>query len=197
MDNPAAPLSQNEILEQTSFLYGANAAYIEDLQAKFQNDPASVDPEWQAFFNTLSDDAGAVKKTASGASWKNANWPVVANGDLISALDGNWGVIDKVVGDKIKAKAESAPKGSGAPVSETQVQTATRDSVRALMMIRAYRMRGHLHANLDPLGSMRRRTMRNFIRNPTGLPPPITTARYSSTTCSAWNLRRCTRCSPC
>ncbi len=29
---------------------------------------------------------------------------------------------------------------------------ATRDSVRAIMMIRAYRMRGHLHANLDPLG---------------------------------------------
>ncbi|MBY0613317.1 MAG: 2-oxoglutarate dehydrogenase E1 component [Beijerinckiaceae bacterium] len=150
MDNPT--LTPNEILEQTSFLYGGNAAYIEQLQARYQENPSSVDPEWRAFFVALSDDAAAVKKTASGASWQKANWPVVANGDLISALDGNWGAVDKIVGDKIKAKAEKSAGETGAPMSETQVQTATRDSVRALMMIRAYRMRGHLHAKLDPLG---------------------------------------------
>jgi len=43
-------------------------------------------------------------------------------------------------------------EAKGAPVSHDEVMRATRDSVRALMMIRAYRMRGHLHANLDPLG---------------------------------------------
>ena len=36
--------------------------------------------------------------------------------------------------------------------SDDDIRRATRDSVRALMMIRAYRMRGHLYANLDPLG---------------------------------------------
>ena len=49
---------------------------------------------------------------------------------------------------KLKAKAETA----GTPASATDVLQATRDSVRAIMMIRAYRMRGHLHAKLDPLG---------------------------------------------
>jgi 2-oxoglutarate dehydrogenase E1 component len=83
-----------------------------------------------------------------GPSWKRANWPVPANGELISALDGNWGALEKAVGDKLKGK--SAAKG--APLAEGDLQRAARDSVHALMMIRAYRMRGHLHANLDPLG---------------------------------------------
>ncbi|MCA0400772.1 MAG: 2-oxoglutarate dehydrogenase E1 component [Proteobacteria bacterium] len=83
-----------------------------------------------------------------GPSWQRKNWPVAANGELISALDGNWAAVEKAVTDKLKGKAEA--KGAG--VSEADVIRAARDSVHALMMIRAYRMRGHLHANLDPLG---------------------------------------------
>src|SRR5204863_4653959 len=89
-----------------------------------------------------------VARNARGASWKKANWPIASNGELVSALDGNWGLIEKAVGEKIKAKAEVG----GVPVSPAAVQQATRDSVRAIMLIRAYRMRGHLHADLDPLG---------------------------------------------
>ena len=74
MDNPNAP-STTELMEQTSFLYGGNAAYIEQLQARYQENPSSVDAEWQAFFKALDDDAGDVKKTAQGASWQKANWP--------------------------------------------------------------------------------------------------------------------------
>jgi 2-oxoglutarate dehydrogenase E1 component len=81
-------------------------------------------------------------------SWKKPNWPVPANGELVSALDGNWGQVEKAVSAKLEKKAADA----GKPASAADVQQATRDSVRALMMIRAYRMRGHLHANLDPLG---------------------------------------------
>ena len=138
----------NESLLQTSFLYGGNAAYIEDLYARYQADPASVEPAWREFFGALSDDPAAVKKSATGASWKKPNWPIHANGELVSALDGNWAQVEKAVGQKISAKASE----KGASVSEADVQQATRDSVRALMMIRAYRMRGHLHAQLDPLG---------------------------------------------
>jgi 2-oxoglutarate dehydrogenase E1 component len=87
-------------------------------------------------------------ETTPQPSWKKPNWPVAANGELVSALDGNWGAVEKIVGDKLAKK--SADKG--APASAADVQQATRDSVRALMMIRAYRMRGHLFANLDPLG---------------------------------------------
>ena len=142
---------QNESFLQTSFLYGGNAAYIEDLYARFLENPGSVDPEWQAFFGALKDDGASVAKSAQGASWKKPNWPITANGELISALDGNWGLVDKVIGDKLKGKAEAAAKAGAPVVSQADIMQATRDSVRALMMIRAYRMRGHLHADLDPL----------------------------------------------
>jgi 2-oxoglutarate dehydrogenase E1 component len=68
--------------------------------------------------------------------------------EIISALDGDWGEVGKVVGDKLKAKAQ----GKGVELSAAEVQQATRDSIRALMLIRAYRARGHFHADLDPLG---------------------------------------------
>lgn len=138
----------NETFLNTAFLYGANAPYIEDLYARYEKDPASVDAEWQAFFGALRDDKQAVEQNARGASWKKPNWPIHANGDLVSALDGNWAQVEKAVGDKLKAKAQE--KGAG--ISQEQVLQATRDSVRAIMLIRAYRVRGHLHANLDPLG---------------------------------------------
>ncbi|MCY1707029.1 2-oxoglutarate dehydrogenase E1 component [Pannonibacter sp. SL95] len=139
----------NNVFALTSFLYGANAAYIEELYAQYQENPASVDAEWQDFFAGLQDEKADVLKEARGAPWARADWPVAAGGDLINALDGNWGQIEKVVGDKLKQKADA--KGAAAPVSAGDVHQATRDSVRALMMIRAYRMRGHLHADLDPL----------------------------------------------
>jgi 2-oxoglutarate dehydrogenase E1 component len=138
----------NAALLKTSFLDGANAAYIEDLYARFEKDPASVDAEWRDFFTSLGDDAEDIIDNARGASWKKPNWPIPANGELVSALDGNWSQIEKAVGEKIVAKSA----GKGAAPSDADIKRATQDSVRALMMIRAYRMRGHRHANLDPLG---------------------------------------------
>ncbi|MCA3633854.1 MAG: 2-oxoglutarate dehydrogenase E1 component [Methylobacterium sp.] len=87
-----------------------------------------------------------------GPSWARKNWPPQVNGELISALDGNWGAVEKVVSDKLKGKSEAAAARGAPALSEADLIRAARDSVHALMMIRAYRMRGHLHANLDPLG---------------------------------------------
>ncbi|MEP9376559.1 2-oxoglutarate dehydrogenase E1 component [Aquabacter sp. CN5-332] len=136
---------QNDLFLSTSFLYGGNAQWIEDLYARYEADPGSVDVQWQSFFAALKEDPSQVVQNAKGASWKKPNWPVHANGELVSALDGNWIEVEKVVTDKAKAEAK------GVEISATDVQQATRDSVKALMMIRAYRMRGHLHADLDPL----------------------------------------------
>jgi 2-oxoglutarate dehydrogenase E1 component len=139
----------NQALLQTSFLYGANGAYVEALQAKYEQDPYSVDIGWREFFDALGDDPASVGKTAQGASWRRPNWPPTPKGELINALDGDWPVAEKAIADKLRARAAAA--NEAAP-SDEAIQRATRDSVRALMMIRAYRMRGHLHANLDPLG---------------------------------------------
>ncbi|QFR33529.1 2-oxoglutarate dehydrogenase E1 component [Ancylobacter sp. TS-1] len=142
----------NETFLNTSFLYGANAAWIEDLYARYEADPASVDAEWQAFFAGLRDAPADVEKSARGASWKQPGWPIHANGELVSALDGHWIEVEKAVADKLKAKAAEKAQKAGVELTSADVQQATRDSVKALMMIRAYRMRGHLHAKLDPLG---------------------------------------------
>jgi 2-oxoglutarate dehydrogenase E1 component len=137
----------NDAFANSSFLYGGNASYIEDLHARYQQNPASVDAEWQTFFGALKDDPAQIQTTARGASWKKPNWPIHANGELVSALDGQWAPVEKTVSDKLKGKARS----TGIELSAADVQQAARDSVRAIMLIRAYRMRGHLHANLDPL----------------------------------------------
>src|SRR5438105_9192037 len=128
--------------EQTSFLYGGNAQFIEDLYAKFLDNPAAVDPAWRHFFAALDDEREGAARQLKGPSWKRAGWPVPENGELVSALDSNWPIIAP-----IPAKAPAKAK---APALE-DVRKATMDSVRALMMIRAYRMRGHLAADLDPL----------------------------------------------
>ena len=138
----------NTAFARTSFLYGGNAAYIEDLYARYEKDPATVDAEWRDFFRGLKDEAADVEKSARGASWKKPNWPPRPDGELLSALDGQWAETEKKIGEKIVAKAQV----TGVELTSADVMQATRDSIHALMLIRAYRMRGHFHAKLDPLG---------------------------------------------
>ncbi|MEM1074814.1 MAG: 2-oxoglutarate dehydrogenase E1 component, partial [Pseudomonadota bacterium] len=85
-----------------------------------------------------------------GPSWARSDWPPQPGDDLTAALTGEWAPEPeaKAAGSKIKAKAAEA----GAEVSNEQIKRAVLDSIRALMIIRAYRIRGHLVADLDPLG---------------------------------------------
>jgi len=138
----------NAAFARTSFLYGGNADYVEDLYARYERDPASVDAEWQSFFQSLKDERKDVESSARGPSWAKPNWPLQPKDDLVAALDGNWEETGRRIGDKIKAQAKS----TGVDITASDVQNAARDSLHALMLIRAYRIRGHFHAKLDPLG---------------------------------------------
>ncbi|HVY59717.1 MAG TPA: 2-oxoglutarate dehydrogenase E1 component [Xanthobacteraceae bacterium] len=138
----------NAAFALTSFLYGNNASYLDELYARYEVDPNAVDAEWRVFFASLKDDPANVARSARGPSWSRPNWPIPARGELVAALDGDWGEVEKHIGEKVKAGAQR----KGVELSAEHVQQATRDSVRALMLIRAYRIRGHFHANLDPLG---------------------------------------------
>ncbi|MDA7946556.1 MAG: 2-oxoglutarate dehydrogenase E1 component [Hyphomicrobiaceae bacterium] len=139
---------RNELFARTSFLDGANADYIEELYANYQNNPGTVDEEWQAFFRDLKDAPDDVLREAEGPSWKREDWPVAANGELVSALDGDWTPVEQRLGAAIQGRAQTM----GVELTSDLALAATRDSVRALMMIRSYRVRGHLAADLDPLG---------------------------------------------
>ena len=143
--------SPNDIFKASSFLQGHNAEYIEQLYAKYANDPNAVDEAWQAFFRELGDAGPDATAEAAGPSWARADWPPAPQDELTAALDGQWGDLGPAAqakaGEKIKTKAADA----GVSVTEDQIKRAVLDSIRALMIIRAYRIRGHLVADLDPL----------------------------------------------
>ena len=116
---------------------GANAAFIADLYARWIADPASVDGSFAELFESLNDEARAVLTDASGASWAPRHF-AVGEAELAKPQK------------KIAAPAPLVPELAPPPIDH--VRAATKDSLRALMLIRTYRVRGHLEAKLDPLG---------------------------------------------
>ena len=113
----------NAAFALTSFLYGANAPYIEDLYARYEIDPKSVDAEWQSFFQSLKDDPREVSENARGPSWRRSDWPLPERSELVAALDGDWTEVGKALGEKVKAKAQT----KGVELSSADVERATRE----------------------------------------------------------------------
>ena len=138
----------NQVFAETSFLYGSNAAFIEDLHGRWAADPASVSSEWRAFFDQLRDNAESVKAAAGAGAWGRS--PVTEPTEETGVFDGRWPA------PKPDPKAKGAPAAAApapaASVSADGIRSAAQDSIRALMLIRSYRVRGHLQATLDPLG---------------------------------------------
>ncbi|MEM1313979.1 MAG: 2-oxoglutarate dehydrogenase E1 component [Pseudomonadota bacterium] len=144
--------SSNDAFHASSFLQGHNAAYVDQLYARYAQDPASVDDSWRRYFASLNENADDVQAEAAGPSWARPDWPPQPGGELTSALTGEWPVelekTPKEIAEKVQAKAQE----TGAKITEAAVKQAVLDSVRAIMLIRAFRIRGHLAADLDPLG---------------------------------------------
>ena len=148
--------SPNDQFHASSFMQGHNAQYLEQLYAQFANDPNAVDAAWRDFFAALGDTEIDVKKEASGPSWARRDWPPTPNDEMTAALDGMWPSTAneaKEAGAKIAQKAVE----TGVEMSDEAIKRAVLDSIRALMIIRAYRIRGHFAADLDPL-DMREKT---------------------------------------
>jgi 2-oxoglutarate dehydrogenase E1 component len=82
----------------------------------------------------------------AGPSWAPKNWPQIDSDDLTAALDPQ----------QMQVAVKAAAAKGGAPLSNAEVERAANDSIRAMMLIRTYRVRGHLAANLDPLGLTQR-----------------------------------------
>src|SRR5215467_4964433 len=71
----------NAALALTSFLYGGNADYIDELYARYEADPQAVDAQWQSFFASLKDNERDVVRNGHGPSWQRSDWPPVPRGD--------------------------------------------------------------------------------------------------------------------
>ena len=145
---------KNEAFARTSFLHGANAAYIEDMQAQYERNPGSVSDEWRHFFASLHEEQQGENGHA-GPSWARPLDQLNAEGDreLLGALTGDYGATEQHIRGRLQARAQA----SGFEMSPAVSLRATQDSIRALMLIRAYRVMGHLAADLDPLGLTERK----------------------------------------
>src|SRR5262249_20651919 len=109
-------------LDGTTFLGGANPGFIAELYARFLEDPDAIDDSCRSFFADLGDDGSAVLAELRAPSWGHSAPRIVTDGAAAAA------------GTKVE-----------------ELRQATIDSIRGLNLIRAYRVRGHLEAELDPL----------------------------------------------
>ncbi len=144
--------SPNDLFHASSFMQGHNAAYLEQLYAQYANDPNAVDEAWRDFFAALGDAPVDAQAEAQGPSWARADWPPQPADDLTGALTGEWSMPSDLEAKAAAKKIKDKAKEKGVEITDAEVQRAVLDSIRALMLIRAYRIRGHLVADLDPLG---------------------------------------------
>ncbi|WNO55106.1 2-oxoglutarate dehydrogenase E1 component [Stakelama saccharophila] len=121
---------------------GVSPAFVETLYKRYKADPSAVEPGWRNWFDGLDN---AVEQP----SWGNPDWPPKDTDQLTAALDPTQ--MEPAPGSAKPSKA-AAREVAGAKPSTDDVAKAAGDSIRAMMLIRTYRVRGHLAANLDPLG---------------------------------------------
>ena len=151
--------ARNRSFLETSFLDGANAAYVEQMQAQYEENPGSVADEWRHFFESLKEERSHSVSDSQSASWATPLSKLQQNGDFISALTADYEEADYATADRLQARTHSA----NVELSPAASMRATQDSIRALMLIRAYRVMGHLAADLDPLGLQERKYHRDLL----------------------------------
>ena len=127
----------NNIYTKTSFLSSNSSEFIEQLYKDYAEDPSSVPSEWSEFFSGLKDQKDKILKTIDGPSWSpNRTKKIIpSNGNIIS--------------DKVSKPEENTN-------TLQSLSSSAKESVRANMLVRAYRIRGHLISELDPLGLLKR-----------------------------------------
>ena len=127
----------NNIFKKTSFLAGNNSAFIEEYYSEYLKDSSKLPQGWKEFFDGLKENKEIISKTLEGPSW--APIKKIKKNNLDSE-------------DLLKEDLLEDNKVEDFPLTEE----SAKNSIRAIMLIRAFRIRGHLIANLDPLGLMAR-----------------------------------------
>jgi len=134
----------NTAFEKTSFLQGSNAPFIRELYLKYLQDRKSIPDSWVEFFDGLGEDQEDIKKEILGPSWapKKNNYPK-------------------------NFLKENIIKNKETPINDFSLLNKSSEkereqSVKAIALIRAYRIRGHLIADLDPLKMMERKYLHDL-----------------------------------
>ncbi|MFK7867192.1 MAG: 2-oxoglutarate dehydrogenase E1 component [Alphaproteobacteria bacterium] len=140
-----------EYLGESAWLYGSNETYLAELLEKWRDNPQSVDPYFQEVFAGLtadSDEEADNIEDHKGPSWARRDTAII-DAPLEDEFDEKQtgGINQRLINQLLKGLGTNAEAG----IPADRIRQATLDSIRALMLIRAYRMRGHMIATLDPL----------------------------------------------
>ncbi len=133
---------KNRSTDNMTFLSSANAEYIAHLYGEFLQNPFHVDESWKSFFEGLNDNEVTLLSELNGASWTPEENKQSSRSFDNMAKGAHIGINTPDVDISATRPQDANPEA---------LQQATRDSIQALMLIRAYRARGHFLADLDPL----------------------------------------------
>src|SRR5262245_699933 len=99
----------NDAFARTSFLNGATAAYIEEMQALYEKNPGAVTDEWRLFFQSLQEEKSAAQQDGHGPSWGRPLEELQQDGssELVAALTGDYTQAEHQVREKIQARAQA------------------------------------------------------------------------------------------
>ncbi len=125
------PSPKNLEYKKTSFLTKSNSSFIEEMYIKYIEKDPSLPASWENYFKTLDEDLDLITKEIEGPVWKKNKKKITFNKKKLS-LETNI-------------------------VNNEGIEKSKAESIKAIALIRAYRIRGHLIANLDPLGMMERK----------------------------------------
>ena len=107
-----------------------NASFLLQLYDEYLRDENAVDPQWKSFFSTLPGDATLDLNIERPASWATSKTEII---------------------DADRDDTAAVSNETRLPVDDLDARQSILDSLRAITLIRAYRIRGHLKAKLDPL----------------------------------------------
>lgn len=133
---------KKKFLDSAELLQGNSAKYLEQMHAKYSDNANELDLKWQEFFMNFNDSTNLKDTTNQNPSWSRKDWPPI-NGE-------KYGFGEELQ-PQFESKIKSKLTQEGLEINTDELRRAVLDSVRALMLIRAYRIRGHLAAKLDPL----------------------------------------------
>ena len=121
--------SNNLENKNATFLNKSNSGFIEEMYVKFIEGDPNLPESWRSYFESLNEDLEVISKEIQGPNWSPK---------------------------KIKINRNNLNYKNNVPTEKVNADKKVSDSIRAITLIRAYRTRGHLIANLDPLGLMKR-----------------------------------------
>ena len=121
--------SNNLENKNATFLNKSNSGFIEEMYVKFIEGDPNLPESWRSYFESLNEDLEVISKEIQGPNWSPK---------------------------KIKINRNNLNYKNNVPTENVNPDKKVSDSIRAITLIRAYRTRGHLIANLDPLGLMKR-----------------------------------------